>query len=48
MKEGTQLYELIQVSRRDYYIQSPANIGLIRLNDTDVGRIDSGNDMDAG
>ena len=42
------MYELIQVSERDYYIQSPAKIGLIRLNDADVCLIDSGNDKDAG
>ena len=42
------MFELIQVSERDYYIQSPAKIGLIRLNDKDVCLIDSGNDKDAG
>ena len=42
------MYELIQVSERDYYIQSPAKIGLIKLNDTIVCLIDSGNDKDAG
>ena len=42
------MFELIQVSVRDYYIQSPAKIGLIRLNDSDVCLIDSGNDKDAG
>ena len=42
------MYELIQVSERNYYIQSPAKIGLIRLNDHDVCLIDSGNDKDAG
>ena len=42
------MFELIQVSERDYYIQSPAKIGLIRLNDSDVCLIDSGNDKDAG
>lgn len=42
------MYELIQVSERDYYIQSPAKIGLIRLNDNEVCLIDSGNDKDAG
>ena len=42
------MYELIQVSGRDYYIQSPAKIGLVRLNDRDVCLIDSGNDKDAG
>ncbi len=42
------MYELIQVSERSYYIQSPAKIGLVRLNDADVCLIDSGNDKDAG
>jgi glyoxylase-like metal-dependent hydrolase (beta-lactamase superfamily II) len=42
------MYELIQVSERDYYIQSPAKIGLVCLNDSDVCLIDSGNDKDAG
>lgn len=42
------MYELIQVSENDYYIQSPAKIGLVRLNDQDVCLIDSGNDENAG
>jgi hypothetical protein len=42
------MYELIQVSERNYYIQSPAKIGLVRLNDNVVCLIDSGNDKDAG
>ena len=42
------MYELIQVSERTYFIQSPAKIGLVKLNDTDVCLIDSGNDKDAG
>lgn len=42
------MYELVQVSERDYYIQSPAKIGLVRLNDEEVCLIDSGNDKDAG
>lgn len=42
------MYELIQVSGNSYYIQSPAKIGLVRLNDTEVCLIDSGNDKDAG
>ena len=42
------MFELIQVSERDYYIQSPAKIGLIRLNASEVCLIDSGNDKDAG
>ena len=42
------MYELIQVSERSYYIQSPAKIGLVKLNEQDVCLIDSGNDKDAG
>ena len=42
------MYELIQVSENNYYIQSPAKIGLVKLNDTDVCLIDSGSDKDAG
>ena len=42
------MYELIQITERNYYIQSPAKIGLIKLNDQDVCLIDSGNDKDAG
>ena len=42
------MYELIQISEHDYYIQSPAKIGLVKLNDTEVCLIDSGNDRDAG
>lgn len=42
------MYELIQVTEMSYYIQSPAKIGLVKLNDTDVCLIDSGNDKDAG
>lgn len=42
------MYELIQVSENCYFIQSPAKIGLVKLNDKDVCLIDSGNDKDAG
>ena len=42
------MYELIQISEHDYYIQSPAKIGLVKQNDTEVCLIDSGNDKDAG
>ena len=42
------MYELIQIKNNTYYIESPAKIGLVRLNDTDVVLIDSGNDKDAG
>ena len=42
------MYELTQVAGSSYYIQSPAKIGLVRLNDTNVCLIDSGNDKEAG
>jgi len=42
------MYELIQVSDNNYYIQCPAKIGLVKLNDTDVCLIDSGSDKEAG
>lgn len=42
------MYELIQASERSYYIQSPAKIGLVQLNASDVCLIDSGSDKDAG
>ena len=42
------MYELIQITERTYYIQSPAKIGLVRLDDREVCLIDSGNDKDAG
>lgn len=42
------MYELHQVRENSFYIQSPAKIGLVKLNDTDVCLIDSGNDKNAG
>lgn len=42
------MFELVKVAGRSYYIESPAKIGLVQLNDTDVCLIDSGNDKDAG
>lgn len=30
------MYELIQISDCSYYIQSPAKIGLVKLDDTNV------------
>lgn len=42
------MYELMQVSDRCYYIESPAKIGLVRLGGNEVCLIDSGNDKDAG
>lgn len=42
------MYELIQITDKSYYIQSPAKIGLVKLNNKEVCLIDSGNDKDAG
>ena len=42
------MYELYQIVGNSHYIQSPAKIGLIRLDDRDVCLIDSGNDKEAG
>ncbi len=42
------MYELIQVGKNSYYIQSPAKIGLVRISETEVCLIDSGSDKDAG
>ena len=42
------MFELIQLTERCFYIQSPAKIGLYRLNESEVCFIDSGNDKDAG
>ena len=42
------MYELIQLTERTYYIHSPAKIGLVKLNDSNVCLIDSGNDKEAG
>ncbi len=40
--------ELIQVGTNTYYLQNNTNIGLYKINDTDVFLIDSGNDKEAG
>ncbi len=42
------MYELNKAGENTYYIQSPAKIGLVRINETDVCLIDSGSDKDAG
>lgn len=42
------MYELVQVADNSYYINCPAKIGLIRLNDDEVCLIDSGSDKEAG
>ena len=47
-KEVFLMFELVQITDRCYYIQSPAKIGLVRLDGSNVCLIDSGNDKDAG
>ena len=42
------MYELIELTERSCYIQSPAKIGLVRLEGGEVCLIDSGNDKEAG
>ena len=41
------MYELIRVSDRCYYIDSPAKVGVLELGEGQVCLIDSGNDKDA-
>lgn len=42
------MYELIQAAGDSYYVQSPAKIGLVKINEKEVCLIDSGSDKDAG
>lgn len=42
------MYELAQVGKQSYYLNSPAKIGIYKQNDTDIYLIDSGNDKEAG
>lgn len=42
------MYELIQLTENDYYIDCPAKIGLVKTGANEVILIDSGNDKDAG
>ena len=42
------MYELNQVGKNSYYIQSPAKIGLFKLSETEICLIDSGSDKDSG
>lgn len=42
------MYELIQLTDHDYYIDCPAKIGLVRVSENGVVLIDSGSDKDAG
>ena len=40
--------ELQKVGENTYYIENPTNIGIYKVNETDVFLIDTGNDKDAG
>lgn len=42
------MYEWIQVTPSIFYMQSPAKVGLVRLDETDVCLVDAGSDKDAG
>ena len=42
------MYELVQITEKSFYIQSPAKIGLIKLDGAEVCLVDSGNDKEAG
>ena len=35
-KRNNKMYELIQVAENSYYIQSPAKIGIYKLNETEL------------
>ena len=41
------MYELVKVTDRCYYIQSPSKIGVIKTSESEVVLIDSGNNKDA-
>ena len=42
------MYELVQLAEHSYYMESPAKVGIVRLNGSEVIAIDSGSDKDAG
>lgn len=42
------MYELVQISDRSFYIESPTKIGVVKLSDKEVCLIDSGNNKDSG
>lgn len=42
------LYELVKLGEKTYFIDCPTRIGIYKINDTEVCLIDSGNNPDAG
>ncbi len=42
------MYELIRITDRSYYVQSPTNVGIVKLDGSDVCLIDSGIDKGVG
>ena len=48
MEEVAHMFELHQIGKNTFYIESPAKIGIYRVKESDVYLIDSGNDKDAG
>ena len=42
------MYELNQVSANCFYVESPAKIGIVKIDKNNICLIDSGSDKDAG
>ncbi|MBO5879945.1 MAG: MBL fold metallo-hydrolase [Clostridia bacterium] len=42
------MYELIQLNENDYFIDCPSRVGIVKISDSEVCLIDSGNDKDVG
>ena len=42
------MYELIKINEKDYYIDSPSRVGIVKISDGEVILIDAGNDKNAG
>ncbi len=42
------MYELIELTPNNFYVQSPTKIGIVKLGEDEVCLIDSGSDKDAG
>lgn len=41
------MYELIKVAKNSYYMDCPAKVGIVKINESEVVLIDSGSDKDA-